>query len=343
MADGEVQRREGREGSRWYNAPPEGKDLASWFKDNVEVHEGLESEHYVQGVTLIPGVEKAKTVVGWTAQGAPIIEQRENLVFTPYAKVETRVKYFHDLMAEHEEDWLGVIEPVSTEKQTPGLPPGFFAFRVQEEKGVVNYVCCTMKVTVFKRSTVKWKEYRNTKTGAIERVREGETLIDAPPGTKMVASLGRYGADDFSLMKAETGAVGRALGLAGMLVIPGTGVATAEDMEEAMSAMTAGSRSVVPEDAKPPEEKRAEAAPASEEALLELQQQAIAIITALKEEFPDAFAEFQSWAKERGIGEVAKITDQRKLEGLVRKADRELTNERGKAAKAAEANAPDQS
>lgn len=36
-------------------------------------------------------------------------------------------------------------------------------------------------------------------------------------------------------MKAETGAIGRALGVAGILVV-GTGIATAEDMQEALSA-----------------------------------------------------------------------------------------------------------
>lgn len=335
MAD-DVARRLGQEGSRWYNAPPDGKELSNWFKENVDLHDGLEAEHYVQGVTLIPNVEKSKTVVSWDPRGNPVIEQVENLVFTPYAKVETRIKYFHDLMALHP-DWLGVIEPVVPEKQNPSLPPGFFAYAVQTGPDtVVRYVCCSMKVTVFERDSVKWAESRNQRTGELTRWREGKTVIDAPPAVKMIATLGRYGPDNFSMMKAETGAIGRALGMAGMLVIPGTGVATAEDLEEAQALEGRGPTAVPAEEVKPPEEKAPETPP-TEEALTDLRQQAVAIITTLKDEFPDAFKEFQEWAKSRKIGEVAKLTDARKLQGLITKADRDLINERDKAQKAAEA------
>lgn len=326
-----AQRREGQEGSRWYNVPPDGKELAKWFEENVPLHDGLDPKHYLPGVTLIPATEKAKTVVGWQ-QSAPVIEQVENLVYVPYAKVETRVKYFWDLMAKNEE-WLGVIEPVAIERKgsSIALPTGFFRFQVQTDKGVVSYVCCTMKVTVFKRETVKLNERLNPKTGEIERWREGEKILDAAPATKMIGTLGRFGADDFSLMKAETGAIGRALGMAGMLVIPGTGIATAEDMQEA-SAMEGRSTPSLPEDgeqaAAPPTQ------PPEAESVDDMREQAILLVNTIKDEFPDLFKTFIAWATDRKIGEIGKVEDSRILRGIITKAERELAEAReAKAAK----------
>lgn len=339
MADGveaTLERRIGQEGSRWYNAPPTGAELSKWFEENVELHEGLTAKPYIPGVTMIPAEEKAKTVTGWNGN-VPVIQQIVNLVFVPYAKVETRVKYFHDLMAQHD-DWLGVIEPVEGEFQSKRLPPGFFTFPVQTDKGVVNYVCCSMKVTVFERGDLTWKEIRNTRTGGVERVRVGKTIIDAAPATKMIPTIGRWGADDFSLMKAETGAVGRALGMAGMLVIPGTGIATAEDMQEA-SAMEGRQTPSLPQDgeaAEPPSTVSGEEAASAEE-LTDLRQQAALLLNTIKAEFPDLFAEFLEWAKGRKIGEVGKVEDPRILRGIITKAERELTEARQEADKGAEA------
>jgi hypothetical protein len=326
-----AERREGQEGSRWYNVPPSGKELGDWFEANVPLHEGLVAVHYLPGVTLIPATEKAKTVTGWNGN-TPVIQQVENLVYVPYAKVETRVKYFNDLMALKQDEWLGVIEPVEGEHQSKRLPKGFFSFPVQTNNGVVTYVCCTMKVTVFKRDTVKYKEFRNVETGKMEQLRQGETIIDSAPATKMIGTLGRYGADDFSLMKAETGAIGRALGMAGMLVIPGTGIATAEDMQEAV-AMEGRQTPSLPQDGEqadtPPDQPQQ-----AEESLEDLRQQAILLVNTIKEEFPDLFTTFLDWAKDRKLGEIGKIEDPRIVRGVITKAERELAEARE--AKAAE-------
>jgi hypothetical protein len=342
MADGveaTLERRIGQEGSRWYNAPPTGPELAKWFEENVPLHDDLTAKLYVPGVTLIPAEEKAKTVTGWQGN-TPVIQQVANLVFVPYAKVETRIKYFHDLMEKHP-DWLGVIEPVATEKQSPHLPKGYFPFTVRTDKGDVKYVCCTMKVTVFERDSIDWKEYRNTQTGAIERVRTGKAVIDAAPATKMIATLDRWGADDYSLMKAETGAIGRALGMAGMLVIPGTGIATAEDMQE-VSANEGRSTPALPEDAGEAAQTPTVAAGevADREALTDLRQEAVLLLNSIKEEFPPLFDGFLEWAKERKIGEVGKLDDARILRGIVTKAERELAEAREKRAADAAAEAP---
>lgn len=329
-----LERRIGQEGSRWYNRPPSGAELAKWFEENVELHEGLSAKPYIPGVTMIPATEKAKTVTGWNGN-TPVIQQIENLVFVPYAKVETRVKYFHDLMAK-KDDWLGVIEPVEGEFQSKRLPPGFFTFPVATDKGTVNYVCCSMKVTVFERGDVAWKEIRNTRTGDLERVRVGKTIIDAAPATKMIPTLNRWGADDFSLMKAETGAVGRALGMAGMLVIPGTGIATAEDVQEAV-AMEGHSSPSLPEETGEGSKVPADEEAPDRETLTDLRQQAVLLVNTIKDEFPDLFKNFLEWAQGRKIGEIGKVEDPRVLRGIVAKAERELAEARE--AKAADAKA----
>lgn len=322
-AKAQAQRREGQEGSRWINVRPTGAEIAKWFKENVEIADGLDHDHYVSGITLIQQQEKAKEVAGWNSENQPLIAERTNLVYVPYAKVETRVKYFHDLMELKSEDWQGVIEPVQPQNPDPSLPPGFFYFLVKTGPDAgVRYICCSMKVTVYKRGTVERKRVQagngHRRQEAIETT--GETIIDAPPATKMIAVAARWGPDNFSMMKAETGAVGRALGLAGMLVIPGTGVATAEDMAEAEAlvgqqaqAEPTGEASAPPADAKP-----------SPEALTELRQQAVAAILALKEGYPDAFKAFQEWSQGRNIGKIAEIEDERLLRGLVTKAERDL-------------------
>lgn len=332
-----AERRIGQEGSRWFNAMPTGEEIATWFEANVQVHEDLTAEHYVQGITMIPNTDKSKSVVGWDdATNAPVIQQVENLVFTPYAKVETRIKYFNDLMAKMEDEWLGVIEPVAPPNPPKNLPPGYFPFSIDAgDKGIYRFIACQMKVTVFKRETVTWKEYRNSQTGGIVRIREGETVIDAAPGTKMVPMMGRYDPDPSSLMKAETGAIGRALGMAGMLVIPGSGVATAEDMQEALSG---GPQASLPEDQSLPVD-QPQSGPASaprpavqRETVTDLQQQVVATLNALKAEFPETFEEYRAWAQERAIGQVNEVTDARILQGMLAKADRELTNGRAKPA-----------
>lgn len=74
------------------------------------------------------------------------------------------------------------------------------------------------------------------------RILDGEVVIRQSSGHKQVDTLtfikgwnnnpGRFVPDMNSVMKAETGAVARALGFLGMLTLPGSGIATAEDMLE---------------------------------------------------------------------------------------------------------------
>lgn len=324
-------KRRGQEGSRWYNVPPTGAELARWFKDNVAIHDGLAHEDYVQGVTLIPQTERTKEVIAWDSEDQPLIRRTENLVFTPYAKVETRVKYFHDLMARKEKDWIGIIEPVSPAGADDRLPPGFFIYLIPTGPDkVVRYICCTMKVTVYEREDFEERrEVADTRLGISEVRRVGKKVIDAPPATKMIPLTSTWNdnvkADDMAMMKAETGAVGRALGMAGMLVIPGTGVATAEDMNEA-EALRGQPSGAVSSDEPPAELPDARDQPPSQETMVALREEAVQAINVLKNEHPDQFKLFQEWAQGRGIGRLDAVTDPTILQGLASKARKDAAD-----------------
>lgn len=329
MADGAP--RKGREGSRWINERPSGEDLAAWFKENVLLHEDMEHGHYVQGITLIPQKEKAREVVGFGNDNTPLIKEVENMVYIPYAKVETRVKYFHDLMAINP-DWLGMIEPVEVEGgKSKGYPPGFFSMAIEgtgNKKGnTTRFLCCSQRVRIFKRDTVKVERRTiDKRTGEEEFITTGELILDAPPGTKMVSLNTRYGdADENVLMKAETGAIGRALALAGMLVIPGTGVASAEDMVEA-------GQGDQPVPAAPPEAAQTPVPEADPEQVKgELLRAASAGIATLRTDHPEAYKAFADWGRQRGIGKLEEL-DATALRGLTTKVEKMLQDAREGAA-----------
>jgi hypothetical protein len=220
MVVDEVIVRRGREGSRWYNQRPPADDVSYWFSTAVRLHDGLEHEHYIGGVTLIQATEKSDEVASFDKDGLPIIRERRDLVYIPYVKVETRVAYFWTLLERHPE-WRGEILPVpNASSDELGLPPGFFRYVAADPKNAgktVSFVGVSMQVMIYERSRT---------TG------QDRPLITPAPGTKLVAAASKWDVDPHALSKAETGAVGRALGMAGMLVIPGSGVATAEDMQE---------------------------------------------------------------------------------------------------------------
>lgn len=325
MADANPNVRVGKEGNRWYNERPKGEDIADWFSTAVEIPEGLKPENYVAGVVLIPGTEKANEPWGFNERGLPMWQEVENLVFTPYMKVETRVQYFHDLMALHAEDWLGVIEPIEPEDKAGKLPPGFSRIIVADTKeGNIPFVTCTMKVTVYKRSSVETQSRLDTRTGILHTKTTGETLIDPAPATKMVPLLNRWkSADVHALEKAETGAVGRALGMAGMLVIPGTGIATAEDMQQALGQEVASGVEAGAETA-PAAEGSAGRDVGVEPSHAELVALASSTVNALKDADNTRYTAFLAWVKERGFGTKVGVMQDGQLKELIKKAEGEL-------------------
>lgn len=294
-----------QEGSRWINRRPTGQEVADWFEKNVSIHEGLSAEDYVGGVVLIGSTDKqkvAKVASGGTMQ----FVQEERYAWTPYAKVETRVKYFWDLMALHS-DWVGVIEPVDTPRlESAGvynlnLPPGFYRLPVQKDEGkFVHFLGCSMRVRILRADSLEPRTRLVTRVdldgGRIEEevvYQHGIAVAEFPPATKVIAVHGEYGKEDpFAPMKAETGAVGRALGMAGMLVIPGSGIATAEDMHEVAAG---GGGADMGEAAVPP----STPIPVDQEA--DVRDAIQAKIADLQSMNPEGYEKLAAWAKERKV------------------------------------------
>src|SRR5215218_10140963 len=103
----QVRPRRGREGNRWINERPSAQEVAEWFA-TVPLHEGMKHEPYVGGVTLIPAKEKSDEIVGYDDDGFAIVRENvQKLTWTPYMKVDTRIRYFWDLMDRHREEWVG--------------------------------------------------------------------------------------------------------------------------------------------------------------------------------------------------------------------------------------------
>lgn len=302
------QQRKGREGSRWINERPDSDEIAEWFA-SVPLHDGMTHDRYINGIVLIEQEIKSDG-------------QKVGETFTPYPKVETRVQYFWDLM-QMNPDWLGVIEPVGPGHGT--LPPGFGSRLVdatnRADKPIkVPFVTCTMQVRVFDRRDYKETVIRGSgrNQSDVKVIRTGKTHIEAPPATKMVAMLDRWSnADPHSMMKAETGAMGRALGMAGMLVVPGAGVATAEDMREAQ-AMEGVSA--------PGEPSQAAALPTDEQpqGIEELRARVATSIASLKAEDEAAHAALMKWAKEDRGFESLNDLNETALKGVIRKAEKAL-------------------
>lgn len=311
----EPQIRRGREGSRWVNQRPSGEEVAEWFK-TVPLHDDMRHEHYIGGVTLIQQHEKADEVIGFQNDGAPVIAERRNLIFTPYVKVETRVAYFWRLVEQRE--WVGVFQPVEVPgAHELGLPDGFFRYAAAKPDGkTVNFVGANVQVGAYEKGTVKFETQRRGPAGhpILQRVLEGVPIFVAPPAQKVVPVTFKVEVDPNALMKAATGAIGRALGMAGMLIVPGSGVATAEDMLELREpAPGAGPDAAqLPSQDEPPEE-------ATDE---QLRERAGALVAELEAKDANAHRDFQAWATGRKL--ILNEAQGPVLKGAIRKLEKAL-------------------
>jgi hypothetical protein len=335
-----VEPRRGREGARWINVRPTPEEFAEWAKTSIKIDPALDLADYIGGLVLIPAVDnKAKTVTGFNATtGEPTIVERPELAFIPYAKVETRINYFWNYLAAHEElvgvveskspprmpiDFGEVVEAVETAdgtvttKTAPArpsamtalihqLPEGFHVLSVPLKDGYVHFLCCTKRVAIYRRADLEALPDRPSV--AIHPVREGV-------GTKMIplvknADKSWAGADQDSIMKAETGALGRALGFAGIFVIPGSGIATAEDMVDSMTATPTAVQAV--DGGQGPAEPEAVQRPvtiedsgvktgaeARADGEADLKREATSLWKLLSASYPEKAAEFGAWAKAR--------------------------------------------
>lgn len=268
MATKELEGR--REGCRWINQPPTPDELGRWFEGNVRLHPELKHEHYLPGITLIPNKEYIEV---------PGHEKKvPRNVFTPYPKVETRELYFWDWC-----DVNGYLGEIELQSAAPSkyLPAGFFQMPVKDMGGrETPFIGVTYKVHIWKPD--------------LRRGGKGRPVRLPPAGTKVVPLLkrsfnGTFAPDENAVLKCQTGAIGRALGYAGMLIVPGAGIASAEDMQELAASEPAPSEAPaveVPVDA-------LAAASGLEGLVSELRAR-------LQSEFPPAYEEAVAWAREKG-------------------------------------------
>lgn len=303
-----------RDGSRWFNGKPDPAEFSKWFKENVAMDPALEQhrERYIGGLVLIPAKEKSQ-VPNIGANGNIYFTEKEELTFTPYPKVDARIAYFWDLMAAKRDEWHGIVEPIPTTRpegtgalaqMQQSLPEGFFITTVPVGEKYTHFLCCQVRVAVYAKPI-------GMERHPISREMEiiGRPLIEGR-GTKMVPLLtgprSSPWADPNSIMKAETGALGRALGFAGIFVVPGAGAASAEDMLEMMANPTTAAVDQQKEPEPPPVEKPKRAnAPAktgAEKAADEKQvliENVRAIANELQTSHPDAYKAFTEWCRER--------------------------------------------
>jgi hypothetical protein len=308
-----------QKGSRWIDREPSGDEVADWFLKNAPMHEGMKAERYVTGVTLIPAKEKTRI----QNKAGAWVDGPEHMVWTPYVKVETRVAYFWDLMWQHPE-WVGAVDELpATQMKESGytnahLPPGFFQMPVQKADGkFVQYIGQSQRVRVYEKESVRYHE--TWASGKREYVLAGVPVMSPPAGTKVVPVLSKWGEDPFAVMKAQTGALGRALGMAGMLVVPGSGVATAEDVQEAMER-PGGVGAALPGD--PPGFN--EAANGATDGAADLKGHAEELIARLQSDHPDRLEKVQAWARERKLSLSELTPESPALRGVVRQLERAL-------------------
>lgn len=264
-----------QEGARWRHHKPTSEAVAAWFS-TVPLDEGMEHEHYVGGVVIIPQSEKVKYS---TPRG---VMERYEMTYTPYVQIGTRVFYARRLAEARKLRY--VAEPLSVPRsENPASPyfngnmaEGLWWHVVQNQHGEqLRYLCSTWQVSL------------------IDPV-DGAVILSGQ-GTKQVSG----GADANGLMKAETGAIGRALGVAGILTV-GTGIASAEDMQEYVAQPQAAPQ-LPPTEIAPGEPPAPAASPAERRA--QLGSQAAALRARLQEAAPEGEAEFQAWWKERSAAE----------------------------------------
>jgi hypothetical protein len=303
-----------KEGARWRFHRPSSEAVAEWF-GTQPLDEGMEHEHYVGGVVLIPQNEKVK----YTKPDGGLFDRYEQ-VFTPYVQIGTRVAYARRLA-----EYRGLIYkveavqvPRSTSPQSlyfnANMPDGLWWHVVMSEGGnPVRYLCATMAV----------RFYEPTSYAAKLAGKEASPVLEGI-GTKQVGG----GPDSNGLMKAQTGAIGRALGVAGILAV-GTGIATAEDMQEYQGPpMTAPSPDAaqlpspteLPEGAPPTPQ-------SDEERLSQLRARALELQARIQENAPDTWRTFVAWWQERKTEAGWDTLDDvpyEALKGIVARMERDL-------------------
>lgn len=354
-----------KQGSRWLYAQPDEPAVKEWF-DGQHLHTGMEHAPYYGGIVLIGAKEKFNTNFT-AANGATMVREQERVVFTPYVKVDTRIAYFWTLVEtlnirasvgpEDEDLYYGVIEPVEVpvvkDPASPyyngHLPKGYFITAARgpgENAAVSRYICAQWEVAIYKRQS--YLRYLDGKRAP---------AILRGVGTKQTLLAKQY-PDDNAIMKAETGAIGRALGVAGILVV-GTGIATAEDIQEAQASGSMptvnregrevqaqlpgivgnGDEAVPGQRIEGPDVEGAavpaEKTPQDEDT--ERRERATALSIQMKEEYPEAWEAYLHWYRdERKFPSITELTGAA-LKGALVKLERAIDEARNAPEKTADA------
>ena len=179
-----------------FDHSPTQEEISKWFA-GFKLHDGLEHKQYVGGIVAIENKDRGKSL--WML----------------YINATARIAYFWDWVDKNQ--YVADIEVSGPFDREVDLP--------ENKKARQFYM--TAEVTVFKPTDGESHE------GRIVRRVTGRKLVDQTVFRRGYnGAPGRVLADSNSLMKAETGAIARALGTIGMLALPGSGLATAEDMVE---------------------------------------------------------------------------------------------------------------
>jgi hypothetical protein len=177
---------------------PSAAEIASWFA-GAKLHPKMEHDRYVGGIVAI--------------------ENRQTKQWNPFPLAAVRVAYFWDWI-----DANGYTAVIDTTPPTVlDLP-----FKKGEAEGEKYATAAALyveaKITVYNEG------------GAIVRRSAARKSVSCGMNRNTYSGGRKTGSvklPDFdSLMKAETGAVARACAMLGMLALPGSGIASAEDIHE---------------------------------------------------------------------------------------------------------------
>jgi hypothetical protein len=324
-----------RDGSRFLHGPPSAEQVKEWF-ESQPLHDGMKHDPYLGGIIVLPQTEEIE-VSKAKANGDTYTTKVERAVYVPYVNISTRVRYFHDyvrhLNGEDRADVLPVIRPVpqrvisdlQNTYYNENLPEGFSIAAIKNrDQSVKRFFVATFEVAIVEREFA----------GSYAKGEPVPVLLSGR-GSKQVPTNYRNGwGDDAALMKAETGAVGRALGMAGILVV-GTGVATAEDVQEAIAGgggvedtPAAPQAPIAPEAAAPQAlggsgaEAEVQASPEADDEALRAR--ALELQAEMERDHPEAWATFRRWwAEERKFGPLSELRGPA-LRGAVTKLERDL-------------------
>lgn len=175
--------------------------------DSLPLQWGVRVADYLPYVQALPANKKVKVDVARSdGQGTNKVEQILP-IYTLYMTVAGREQMLR--AAAEINDWRVDLEPAII----PNQPPGFLAFDVESDRPIVYRETCTI-----------WRNEGDD--GSVQ------VCLGTKSGTAWVPGTGRQqAAKSNPVEKVETAARGRAIAAWGIGVLPGSGVASVEEMQ----------------------------------------------------------------------------------------------------------------